>query len=180
MIDHIILLFANTLKIASPQDGDSSISSIFISHGCESPPSASISFHHLRRSSPTKHTKNRLSNDPFGCFDCNGHGDGPVRTFRRQLEKIILDRHADTMSKMGAILASGIFDAGVPTANTAAKLPTTVLSTSVKAKAKAKKDAEQKANAEKASGTEKSVGESGSGKGKEATEKEGDSMQIMF
>ena len=31
---------------------------------------------------------------------------------RRQLEKIILDKHEDTMSKMGAILASGILDAG--------------------------------------------------------------------
>ncbi|MCO5552254.1 hypothetical protein L7F22_005766 [Adiantum nelumboides] len=35
-----------------------------------------------------------------------------VGTFRRQLEKIILDKHEDTMSKMGAILASGILDAG--------------------------------------------------------------------
>lgn len=32
--------------------------------------------------------------------------------YRRQLEKIILDKHEDTMSKMGAILASGILDAG--------------------------------------------------------------------
>ena len=32
--------------------------------------------------------------------------------FRRQLEKIIHDKHEDTMSKMGAILASGILDAG--------------------------------------------------------------------
>ncbi|XP_013636210.1 PREDICTED: 26S proteasome non-ATPase regulatory subunit 1 homolog A-like isoform X2 [Brassica oleracea var. oleracea] len=177
--------------------------------------------------------------------------DSRVGKFRRQLEKIILDKHEDTMSKMGAILASGILDAGgrnvtirllsktkhdkvtaviglavfsqfwywypliyfislafsptafiglnydlkvpkfefmshakpslfeypkpttVPTANTAAKLPTAVLSTSVKAKARAKKDAEQKANAEKASGAEKPVSESGSGK-----EKEGDSMQV--
>ncbi|KAF5464987.1 hypothetical protein F2P56_015022 [Juglans regia] len=38
--------------------------------------------------------------------------DSRVRTFRRQLEKIILDKHEDTMSKMGAILASGILDAG--------------------------------------------------------------------
>ena len=66
----------------------------------------------------------------------------------------------------------------VPTSNTAAKLPTAVLSTSVKAKARAKKEAEQKANAEKASGAEKSVSESGSGKGKEAADKEGDSMQV--
>ncbi|KAH7299750.1 hypothetical protein KP509_24G027100 [Ceratopteris richardii] len=35
-----------------------------------------------------------------------------VGTFRRQLEKIILDKHEDTMSKMGAILATGIIDAG--------------------------------------------------------------------
>uniref|UniRef100_A0A0D6QV36 26S proteasome non-ATPase regulatory subunit 1 homolog n=1 Tax=Araucaria cunninghamii TaxID=56994 RepID=A0A0D6QV36_ARACU len=35
-----------------------------------------------------------------------------VGSFRRQLEKIILDKHEDTMSKMGAILASGIIDAG--------------------------------------------------------------------
>ncbi|CAF2096074.1 unnamed protein product [Brassica napus] len=182
--------------------------------------------------------------------------DSRVGTFRRQLEKIILDKHEDTMSKMGAILASGILDAGgrnvtirllsktkhdkvtaviglavfsqfwywypliyfislafsptafiglnydlkvpkfefmshakpslfeypkpttVPTSNTAAKLPTAVLSTSVKAKARAKKEAEQKANAEKASGAEKSVSESGSGKGKESADKEGDSMQV--
>ncbi|KAG0498309.1 hypothetical protein HPP92_002606 [Vanilla planifolia] len=38
--------------------------------------------------------------------------DHRVGTFRRQLEKIILDKHEDTMSKMGAILASGILDAG--------------------------------------------------------------------
>ncbi|XP_074561982.1 26S proteasome non-ATPase regulatory subunit 1 homolog B-like [Curcuma longa] len=38
--------------------------------------------------------------------------DYRVGTFRRQLEKIILDIHEDTMSKMGAILASGILDAG--------------------------------------------------------------------
>ncbi|KAJ4969279.1 hypothetical protein NE237_015980 [Protea cynaroides] len=38
--------------------------------------------------------------------------DTRVGTFRRQLEKIILDKHEDTMSKMGAILASGILDAG--------------------------------------------------------------------
>lgn len=38
--------------------------------------------------------------------------DPRVGTFRRQLEKIILDKHEDTMSKMGAILASGILDAG--------------------------------------------------------------------
>lgn len=68
----------------------------------------------------------------------------------------------------------------VPTANTAVKLPTAVLSTSVKAKARAKKDAEQKANAEKASGAEKSVNESGSGKGKASAEKDGDSMQVML
>ncbi|XP_039062247.1 26S proteasome non-ATPase regulatory subunit 1 homolog A-like [Hibiscus syriacus] len=38
--------------------------------------------------------------------------DSRVGTFRRQLEKIILDKHEDTMSKMGAILAAGILDAG--------------------------------------------------------------------
>ncbi|GER50067.1 26S proteasome non-ATPase regulatory subunit [Striga asiatica] len=38
--------------------------------------------------------------------------DSRVGTFRHQLEKIILDKHEDTMSKMGAILASGILDAG--------------------------------------------------------------------
>ncbi|CAN1334592.1 26S proteasome non-ATPase regulatory subunit 1 homolog A [Linum perenne] len=42
----------------------------------------------------------------------NEAGDSRVGTFRRQLEKIILDKHEDTMSKMGAILASGILDAG--------------------------------------------------------------------
>jgi 26S proteasome regulatory subunit N2 len=31
---------------------------------------------------------------------------------RQQLEEIIFDKHDDTMSKMGAILASGILDAG--------------------------------------------------------------------
>ncbi|KAL5221940.1 hypothetical protein ABZP36_026653 [Zizania latifolia] len=38
--------------------------------------------------------------------------DSRVGTFRHRLEKIILDKHEDTMSKMGAILASGILDAG--------------------------------------------------------------------
>ncbi|KAL2620791.1 hypothetical protein R1flu_000996 [Riccia fluitans] len=38
--------------------------------------------------------------------------DSHVGAFRRQLEKIILDKHEDTMSKMGAILAQGILDAG--------------------------------------------------------------------
>ncbi|CAM6098679.1 unnamed protein product [Calypogeia fissa] len=38
--------------------------------------------------------------------------DPHVGNFRRQLEKIILDKHEDTMSKMGAILAQGILDAG--------------------------------------------------------------------
>ncbi|KAK8548468.1 hypothetical protein V6N13_054732 [Hibiscus sabdariffa] len=42
----------------------------------------------------------------------NESSDSRVGTFRRQLEKIILDKHEDTMSKMGAILASGILDAG--------------------------------------------------------------------
>lgn len=173
--------------------------------------------------------------------------------FRRQLEKIILDKHEDTMSKMGAILASGILDAGgrnvtikllsktkhdkitavvglavfsqfwywypliyfislafsptaliglnydlkVPrfeflshakpslfeyprpttvaaTASTV-KLPTAVLSTSARAKARAtKKEADQKAVAEKSSGVE-----STSGKGKSSSDnKDGDSMQV--
>ncbi|CAL5003295.1 unnamed protein product [Urochloa decumbens] len=38
--------------------------------------------------------------------------DSRVGAFRRKLDKIILDKHEDTMSKMGAILASGILDAG--------------------------------------------------------------------
>ncbi|MBA0746647.1 hypothetical protein Gogos_009147, partial [Gossypium gossypioides] len=42
----------------------------------------------------------------------NEASDSRVGTFRRQLEKIIRDKHEDTMSKMGAILASGILDAG--------------------------------------------------------------------
>uniref|UniRef100_A0A2P2MRE3 26S proteasome non-ATPase regulatory subunit 1 homolog n=1 Tax=Rhizophora mucronata TaxID=61149 RepID=A0A2P2MRE3_RHIMU len=42
----------------------------------------------------------------------NEASDSRVGTFRRQMEKIILDKHEDTMSKMGAILASGILDAG--------------------------------------------------------------------
>ncbi|XP_047333495.1 26S proteasome non-ATPase regulatory subunit 1 homolog A-like [Impatiens glandulifera] len=42
----------------------------------------------------------------------NEASDSRVGTFRKQLEKIILDKHEDTMSKMGAILASGILDAG--------------------------------------------------------------------
>ncbi|KAJ6959472.1 hypothetical protein NC653_037726 [Populus alba x Populus x berolinensis] len=125
----------------------------------------------------------------------NEASDSRVGTFRRQLEKIILDKHEDTMSKMGAILASGILDAGalafsptafiglnydlkvpkfefisnakpslfeypkpttVPTMASAVKLPTAVLSTSVKAKARAKKEAEQKASLEKAAGAESS------------------------
>ncbi|MQL74860.1 hypothetical protein Taro_007243 [Colocasia esculenta] len=178
--------------------------------------------------------------------------DSRVGTFRRQLEKIILDKHEDTMSKMGAILASGILDAGgrnvsikllsksshdkmtaivglavfsqfwywypllyfislafsptafiglnydlkvprfeflsnakpslfeyprpttPPTSSSTVKLPTAVLSTSAKAKARAKKDAEQKANAEKLSGEEAS----GSGKGQKPSEKHADSMQV--
>lgn len=165
---------------------------------------------------------------------------------RRQLEKIVLDKHEDTMSKMGAILASGILDAGgrnvtikllsktkhdkitaivglavfsqfwywypliyfislafsptaliglnydlkvpkfeflshakpslfeypkpttVPTAASAVKLPTAVLSTSVRAKARASKKDAEKANAEKAEP---------SGKGK-TSDKDGDAMQV--
>lgn len=173
--------------------------------------------------------------------------DSRVGPFRRQLEKIILDKHEDTMSKMGAILASGILDAGgrnvtikllsktkhdkmtaivglavfsqfwywypliyfvslafsptafiglnsdlkapkfeflshakpslfeypkpttVPTTTSAVKLPTAVLSTSARAKARASKKDAEKANAEKA--------EPSSGKGK-TSDKEGDSMQV--
>jgi len=182
--------------------------------------------------------------------------DSRVGAFRRQLEKIILDKHEDTMSKMGAILASGILDAGgrnvtikllsktkhdkitavvglavfsqfwywypliyfislsfspaafiglnydlkiprfeflshakpslfeyprpttVPTATSAVKLPTAVLSISAKAKARAtKKEADQKAIAEKSSGPESSAG-SNAGKGKSTSDKDGDSMQV--
>ncbi|KAL8486841.1 hypothetical protein ACS0TY_023512 [Phlomoides rotata] len=173
--------------------------------------------------------------------------DSRVGAFRRQLEKIILDKHEDTMSKMGAILASGILDAGgrnvtikllsktkhdkitavvglavfsqfwywypliyfislafsptafiglnydlkvpkfdfvsqakpslfeypkpttVPTTTSSVKLPTAVLSTSVRAKARASKKEAEKANAEKA--------EPSSGKGK-TSDKDGESMQI--
>ncbi|GMH20299.1 hypothetical protein Nepgr_022140 [Nepenthes gracilis] len=182
--------------------------------------------------------------------------DSRVGTFRRQLEKIILDKHEDTMSKMGAILASGILDAGgrnvtirllsktkhdkvtavvglavfsqfwywypliyfislsfsptafiglncdlkvprfeflshakpslfeypkpttVPTTTSTVKLPTAVLSTSVKTKARAKKEAEQKTIAEKTSGAETSTSASATGKGKMSVEKDGESMQV--
>ncbi|CAN6678700.1 unnamed protein product [Malus baccata var. baccata] len=182
--------------------------------------------------------------------------DSRVGVFRRQLERIILDKHEDTMSKMGAILASGVLDAGgrnvtirlvsktkhdkvtavvglavfsqywywypliyfislafsptaliglnsdlkvpkfefmshakpslfeypkpttVPTATSAVKLPTAVLSTSAKAsKAKAKKEADQKANAGKLSGVEASSSRAKNEKGK-SSEKDGDSMQV--
>lgn len=174
------------------------------------------------------------------------------------MEKIILDKHEDTMSKMGAILASGILDAGgrnvtikllsktkhdkitavvglavfsqfwywypliyfislsfsptafiglnydlkvprfeflshakpslfeypkpttVPTATSAVKLPTAVLSTSARAKARAsKKEAEQKAIAEKVSGSELASGSGPTGKSKSG-EKDGDSMQVSL
>lgn len=167
------------------------------------------------------------------------------------MEKIILDKHEDTMSKMGAILASGILDAGgrnvtikllsktkhdkitavvglavfsqfwywypliyfvslafsptafiglnydlkvpkfeflsnakpslfeypkpttVPTTASAVKLPTAVLSTSARAKARAiKKEAEQKAIAEKAAGVPASTSTSSA--------KPGDSMQVWL
>ncbi|KAL0322670.1 UNVERIFIED_CONTAM: 26S proteasome non-ATPase regulatory subunitA [Sesamum angustifolium] len=115
--------------------------------------------------------------------------DSRVGAFRRQLEKIILDKHEDTMSKMGAILASGILDAvpkfeflshakpslfeypkptTVPTTTSAVKLPTAVLSTSARAKARASKKEAEKTNVEKA--------EPSSGKGK-TSDKDGDSMQ---
>ncbi|KAF8388402.1 hypothetical protein HHK36_027070 [Tetracentron sinense] len=182
--------------------------------------------------------------------------DSRVGTFRRQLEKIILDKHEDTMSKMGAILASGILDAGgrnvtikllsktkhdkvtavvglaifsqfwywypliyfislsfsptafiglnydlkvpkfeflshakpslfeyprpttVPTTTSTVKLPTAVLSTSAKAKARAKKEGDQKAAAEKSSEEEPSLVGPNIGKGKSSSEKAGDSMQV--
>ncbi|KAI3706236.1 hypothetical protein L6452_23838 [Arctium lappa] len=182
--------------------------------------------------------------------------DSRVGAFRRQLEKIILDKHEDTMSKMGAILASGILDAGgrnvtikllsktkhdkitavvglavfsqfwywypliyfislafsptaliglnydlkvprfeflshakpslfeyprpttVPTATSAVKLPTAVLSTSARAKARASKKEAEKANAEKLSGADSSAAASGSGKGKSSGDKDADSMQV--
>ncbi|KAJ0555249.1 putative armadillo-like helical, 26S proteasome regulatory subunit RPN2 [Helianthus annuus] len=179
--------------------------------------------------------------------------DSRVGAFRRQLEKIILDKHEDTMSKMGAILASGILDAGgrnvtikllsktkhdkmtaviglavftqfwywypliyfislafsptaliglnydlkvpkfeflshakpslfeyprpttVPTAMSAVKLPTAVLSTSARAKARATKKEAEKANAEKlASAADSST----SSKGKASGHEEGESMQV--
>ncbi|KAG1364182.1 26S proteasome non-ATPase regulatory subunit 1 [Cocos nucifera] len=181
--------------------------------------------------------------------------DSHVGTFRRQLEKIILDKHEDTMSKMGAILASGILDAGgrnvtikllsktkhdkitavvglavfsqywywypllyfislsfsptafiglnydlkvprfeflsnvkpslfeyprpttPPTSTTAVKLPTAILSTSAKAKSKAKKDVERKAISEKSSGEDASIASS-SGKGLKSSEKDADGMQV--
>lgn len=66
----------------------------------------------------------------------------------------------------------------VPTTTSAVKLPTAVLSTSVKAKARAKKEAEQKANAEKSSGAESSSTGASTGKGKSSTEKDGDTVQV--
>ncbi|GJY52823.1 26S proteasome non-ATPase regulatory subunit 1 homolog A [Tanacetum coccineum] len=181
--------------------------------------------------------------------------DSRVGAFRRQLEKIILDKHEDTMSKMGAILASGILDAGgrnvtirllsktkhdkmtavvglavfsqfwywypliyfislafsptalvglnydlkvpqfeflshakpslfeypkpttVPTATSAVKLPTAVLSTSARAKARASKKEAEKANAEKLSGGDSAAASGSGGKGKGSGET-GDSMQV--
>ena len=38
--------------------------------------------------------------------------DSRVGAFRHKVEKIILDKHEDTKTKMGTILASGIIDAG--------------------------------------------------------------------
>ncbi|KAJ6847996.1 26S proteasome non-ATPase regulatory subunit 1-like protein A-like [Iris pallida] len=180
--------------------------------------------------------------------------DSRVGTFRRQLEKIILDKHEDTMSKMGAILAAGILDAGgrnvtirllsktkhdkitavvglavfsqfwywypltyfislafsptaliglnydlkvpkfeflsnakpslfeyphptsPPTSASAVKLPTAVLSTSAKARSRAKKDAEQKA-LEKST-TDDASTSSSSGKGLKSSEKNNDTMQV--
>ncbi|CAK9155325.1 unnamed protein product [Ilex paraguariensis] len=183
--------------------------------------------------------------------------DSRVGAFRRQLEKIILDKHEDTMSKMGAILASGILDAGgrnvtimllsktkhdkitavvglavfsqfwywypliyfislsfsptafiglnydlkvprfeflshakpslfeypkpttTPSTTSAVKLPTAVLSTSARFKARAsKKEAEHKANSEKSSAPESSSVGTNPGKGKSSSDKDGDSMHV--
>eukprot|EP01018_Ginkgo_biloba_P031110 Gb_01242 [translate_table: standard] len=184
-----------------------------------------------------------------------------VGSFRRQLEKIILDKHEDTMSKMGAILASGILDGGgrnvtikllsrtkhdrmtavvgmavfsqfwywypliyflslsfaptafiglnydlktpkfeflsdvkpsmfeyprpttTPTTTSAAKLPTAVLSTSARAKTRAKKEADHKSAMEKASGDDGNAHAStnsgtGTGKGLNSSNKESESMQV--
>lgn len=38
--------------------------------------------------------------------------DSRVGAFRRQLEKIIANKHADTVTKIGAILATGILEGG--------------------------------------------------------------------
>ncbi|PIA56018.1 hypothetical protein AQUCO_00700382v1 [Aquilegia coerulea] len=184
--------------------------------------------------------------------------DPRVGNFRLLLENIILDKHEDTVSKMGAILAFGIIDAGgrnvtikllsktkhdkvtavvglavftqffywypliyfislafsptaliglnsdlkvpkfdflskakpslfeyprpitPPTARFTPKHPTAVLSTSAKAKIRAKKDADQKAaNAEKLSnkGTSSVVPDSGTEKS--AAENNSDSMQVI-
>ncbi|KAI4369753.1 hypothetical protein MLD38_018165 [Melastoma candidum] len=182
--------------------------------------------------------------------------DSRVGAFRRQLEKIILDKHEDTMSKMGAILASGILDAGgrnvtirllsktkhdkvtavvglavfsqfwywypliyfvslafsptafvglnhnlkvprfeflshakpslfeypkpttVPTTTSSVKLPTAILSTSNRAKGRAKKEAESKASTEKAAAAESTSGTLSIGKGKSVTDRDTDSMQV--
>uniref|UniRef100_A0A0C9RKZ0 26S proteasome non-ATPase regulatory subunit 1 homolog n=1 Tax=Wollemia nobilis TaxID=56998 RepID=A0A0C9RKZ0_9CONI len=171
-----------------------------------------------------------------------------VGSFRRQLEKIILDKHEDTMSKMGAILASGILDAGgrnvtikvlsrtkhdrmtavigmavftqfwywypliyflslsfapsafiglnydlkmpkfefisdvkpsmfeyprpttPPTTTSATKLPTAVLSTSARAKTRAKKESDNKNAAEKTSADD--------GKGPSSSDKDSEQMQV--
>lgn len=182
--------------------------------------------------------------------------------FRRQLEKIILDKHEDTMSKMGAILASGILDAGgrnvtvkvlsktkhdrmtavigmavftqfwywypliyflslsfaptsfiglnydlkipkfeflsdvkpsmfeyprptaPPTTSSAAKLPSAVLSTSARAKSRAKKEADNKIAVEKASmgdgnSSMSASGSTGASKGLNSGDKDGESMQVI-
>ncbi|KAJ0941660.1 putative armadillo-like helical, 26S proteasome regulatory subunit RPN2 [Helianthus annuus] len=65
----------------------------------------------------------------------------------------------------------------VPTAASAVKLPTAVLSTSARAKARATKKEAEKANAEKLTGAADS---SSSGKGKASGEKDDDSMQVWI
>lgn len=67
----------------------------------------------------------------------------------------------------------------VPTATSAVKLPTAVLSTSARAKARASKKEAEKANAEKISGGDSAAASGSGGKGKGSGET-GDSMQVPF
>lgn len=45
-------------------------------------------------------------------MQCVEERESRVATFRAQLDKIIHDKHEDAMTKMGAILATGLLDAG--------------------------------------------------------------------